>query len=78
MNTIKYIKSWEEIKTMEDNDLAYFWTPGAQAPYIANRPAWRDDVRVATAQDFVEAAGFDALSESDDGLTYTLEIAYPF
>jgi len=78
MSKVKITKSWNQLKTMQDNDIKYFWTPGASQPYANSQPSWRDDKCVATVQDFVEAEGFDMLSDSDDGLSYAIEIEYPF
>jgi len=71
-------KSWSELKAMADNDVKIFWTPGASLPYANSQPSWSNDKCVATYQDFVEAEGFDMLSDEDDGLTYSLTIEYPF
>jgi hypothetical protein len=71
-------KTWEELAIMRDWSLGYYWTPGASEPYMSGQPSFRFDRRVASYQDFVEAEGFDMLSEEDDGLLYSLEIEYPF
>lgn len=69
---------WEELAIMRANDINFFWTPGAAAPYASSQQSFKNDVCVANYMDFVRAEGFDMLSEDEDGLTYTLTIEYPF
>jgi hypothetical protein len=71
-------KTWGELAIMRANDIKIFWTPGATAPYASSQQSFADDVCVANYMDFVRAEGFDALSEEEDGLLYSLEIEYPF
>lgn len=63
---------------MRDNNLRYYWTPGASDPYMNSQPSFSLDTGVADYMDFVKAEGFDMLSEEEDGLSYSLEIEYPF
>ena len=76
--SVTITKTWEELAIMRDNDLGYYWTPGAHDPYLNSQPSFSLDTGVASYLDFVEAEGFDALSEDEDGLFYTLAIEYPF
>ena len=76
--SVTITKTWEELAIMRDNGLGYFWTPGVSDPYVNTQPSFTYDTGVAGYMDFVEAEGFDALSEEEDGLFYTLTIEYPF
>jgi hypothetical protein len=56
--------------------MSLWLTPGSEQPYWAIAPAWRDDLRLATPEDFLEAAGVDDLEglEADHILELEIEV----
>lgn len=55
-----------ELRAMQDNGMALYWTPGADEPYWAARANFTHDVCVAVPTDWLAAAGYDAWSEDEE------------
>ncbi len=53
-----------QIRTMENNELAVYHTPGSGRVYIDSKPQWQEDYCVASVQELIESLGYD----SSDGL----------
>ncbi len=65
-----------DLDSMIRNDISLWLTPGSTYPYWAIAPAWRNDFRLATPEDFLEAAGVDDLErlEADHILELEIEV----
>lgn len=55
-----------ELRTMEANDLAVYYTPGSFQVYVARGPQFRDDTLIATPSDFLAELELDSGDGLDD------------
>jgi hypothetical protein len=46
-----------DLKAMTHNGMSLWLTPGSEYPYWSVAPSWQYDFRLATPEDFLEAAG---------------------
>lgn len=57
--TITIYVDGNELRTMEDNEMAVWYTPGSSQVYVASQASFRDDTVVATTSDLLAALGYD-------------------
>lgn len=64
MATVNVRMTGERLAAMSNNDMSLYCTPGAGEVYWASRPSFAYDECVATAEDFLNEAGYDELDDS--------------